>query len=67
MLNEDVSPAEANVWTMICGAQCFVFDDGETVPQMDFVLPVDAIEASCEACRRGGERTTVAVEEKSDV
>lgn len=50
VLKEDVSPPEANVWTMWCGAQCIVLDDGETHPFMDFYLEIGWRSASCLVC-----------------
>lgn len=64
VLREDVSPAEALVWSMWCGHQCFAFDDGTLSPETDFYLEKQAHLSDCSACKcavghRAAERRTV--------
>lgn len=42
---------EAIIWTMFCGESCFVDDDGETTPPLDFYHPNFAYKATCNPCR----------------
>jgi len=51
VLRESISPASANTWTMWCGAQCIVLDDGIPMPLTDFYLEAQASKASCAACK----------------
>lgn len=51
VLNEALSPAEALVYTMWCGEQCIVFDNGDTVPPgFDFYLEGGADLSDCDQC-----------------
>jgi len=52
ILNQNVSPPAARVWTMHCGAQCFVFDDASTAPETDFVLADAADLSDCIPCHQ---------------
>lgn len=52
VLNEDASPEDELVWTMWCGHQCMVFDDGECVPYTDFYTEDWAHRSNCEPCKR---------------
>ena len=51
VLRESVSPPSARTWTMWCGAQCIVLDDGIPMPPMDFYLEAQAQKADCAACK----------------
>lgn len=53
VIREAISPPDADVWTMWCGAQCFAFDDGTLVPYMDFVHENIAEKATCQGCKVG--------------
>jgi hypothetical protein len=51
IMNGAANPPEARVWTMLCGAQCFAFDDGTLLPEMDFVLEdSDPSLSDCDPC-----------------
>ena len=44
---------EALFAEMLCGASCFILDDGFTIPEgFDYYLFRDAQKASCLACQR---------------
>ena len=49
IINTAASPVDVNVWKMFCGEECFAFDDGTLVPELDF------ISEECKA-QAGGEK-----------
>lgn len=52
VIDELLSPPEAMVWTMWCGAQCVAFEDGSLIPNLDFYTETWAERATCEECKR---------------
>lgn len=51
ILDASKSAPERDVWTMLCGAQVVVFDDGETAPKgFDFYTENAGHKATCAAC-----------------
>lgn len=52
ILDGEASPVEAYVWTVLCGEQCFAWDDGEVDPPgFDFFLLGHGHEkATCKRC-----------------
>jgi len=39
------------VYRMYCGASCFIFDDAQPVPDIDFYLDLDGYKATCQECK----------------
>jgi hypothetical protein len=51
LMNLEANPPEADVWTMLCGAQCFAFDDETLVPELDFVSADRPEKSDCDRCK----------------
>lgn len=60
VLREAISPPEAYTWTMWCGHQCIMLDDGVPMPLTDFYLEAHAYKAECSSCRDSYETRPVA-------
>lgn len=50
VIDEAKSPADGLIWTMWCGEQCVVDDDGKTTPELDFFLERETNNSTCAEC-----------------
>lgn len=64
VLRESISPTAARTWTMWCGAQCIVLDDGVPIPLTDFYLEAQAAKADCAACKDAYETRPTTVRQR---